>query len=433
MSPKLALGWRIAAVAAAGTAPAAAMVVGATGWLGAGALLRPSPPRAPRMTVRCTAVDVVAGPVPPGPAAAHQRLRLELRGAHAHQPGWFGLWWEGGHGVAGPPEAVGRRRAARTLVAWWGNPPSGQGEDVRLSGDLWPDETIPQLTPGVAVDVPGPLGPLPAWMLPPSTRSAPGWMPDPSSWWQRDPEPPRNADTWLIAVHGRGSARSQALRVVRTTAALGCASLLVSYRNDPGAPGDGTCRLGLDEWADLEAAVAEARARGARRVLLAGWSMGGAIVATFLRRSALAHTVDGVLLDSPVLDWSETIRRVLRSSKLPPGVRAAVARTWRTALRVRGKLDWAELGQHSLSERLTAPLLLIHGTGDELVPVETSDALAAARPDLVSYLRVEGAGHVHSWNHDPVGYDHAVATWATGRIAHDTDDRPPRWPQSTPA
>lgn len=415
--------WRLAGRAGAGAAPALGMAAGVAGWAGAGAVLRPSPPQPPRLPVRCDRVERIAGPVPPGPAAAHPRLRVELRGAHAARPGTFGLWWDGGHGVVGPPHHAGRRHIARTMVAWWGMPPAADGTAMRLAGDVWPDAAIPELMPATAVDVAGPAGPLPAWLLPPSSLRQPAWTPDPTSWWPAEPEPAASADTWLIAVHGRGSSRSQALRVARTLGALGCASLLISYRNDPGAPGDGTCRLGTDEWADVEAAVAEAHARGARRILLAGWSMGGAIVATFLRRSALAASVDGVLLDSPVLDWAAAVRRTLQARKLPPGVRAGLVGSWKAALRVRARLDWAELDQRSLPERLAAPVLLIHGTADDLVPVATSDALAAARPDLVTYLRLDGAEHLHGWNRDPARYDSAVAAWATGRLAHATGNR----------
>jgi fermentation-respiration switch protein FrsA (DUF1100 family) len=145
--------------------------------------------------------------------------------------------------------------------------------------------------------------------------------------------------------------------------------------------------------------------------------MGGAIVATFLRRSSLADAADAVVLDSPVLDWVGAMRRALRSRRLPPGAPAVVTHSVRAALRLHGGLRAGDLVQRSLPERLATPVLLVHGAADDLVPVTTSDALAAARPDLVTYLRVRGAGHVERWNHHPARHDSAVAAWATTRLA----------------
>jgi uncharacterized protein len=52
-------------------------------------------------------------------------------------------------------------------------------------------------------------------------------------------------------------------------------------------------RYGLTEWRDLAAAAQYALARGARRLLLVGYSMGGAIVVSFLEHSPLAARVAG--------------------------------------------------------------------------------------------------------------------------------------------
>ncbi|MDP8958583.1 MAG: alpha/beta hydrolase, partial [Actinomycetota bacterium] len=54
------------------------------------------------------------------------------------------------------------------------------------------------------------------------------------------------------------------------------------------------------------------------------------------------------------------------------------------------------------------PILLFHGEEDETVPIETSRALEAARPQLVTYVQVEGAGHIEAWNANPVAYEASV-------------------------
>ena len=46
--------------------------------------------------------------------------------------------------------------------------------------------------------------------------------------------------------------------------------------------------------------------------------------------------------------------------------------------------------------------------------MESSDALAGARPDIVTYVRVRDATHVRSWNVNPVAYEAAVRDFLQG-------------------
>ncbi len=71
-------------------------------------------------------------------------------------------------------------------------------------------------------------------------------------------------------------------------------------------------------------------------------------------------------------------------------------------------IDWSRVDYLSRTQNLNLPILLFHGDDDPTVPVATSDALAEERPDLVTYHRVSGAGHVRSWNADPNFYEEAV-------------------------
>ncbi|GAA3139485.1 hypothetical protein GCM10010486_01710 [Nonomuraea roseoviolacea subsp. carminata] len=76
--------------------------------------------------------------------------------------------------------------------------------------------------------------------------------------------------TWVVAVHGQNGRRTAELKVLSGVRELGLPFLVISYRNDEGAPRspDGLIHLGADEWRDLEASVRATQGMGARRFVL---------------------------------------------------------------------------------------------------------------------------------------------------------------------
>ena len=241
--------------------------------------------------------------------------------------------------------------------------------------------------------------------------------------WRFTPKGPR--DTWVIGVHGRGAQRTELYRLIGLCLEARLPSLVVSYRTDQWtAQPARLTTLGTTEWRDVEAAMQLAMSRGARRVILAGFSMGGAIVAMTVRRSEFAGAVAGVILDSPALDWGPTLRHVATVRHVPRGIVPVVM----LLARARARVDWAGLNQVASAGEFVHPILLVHGTGDEVTPIWLSDALAEARPDLVTYLRVEGAGHVKAWNVERARYEQAVLGFldvVAGRPGHWRDRLPP--------
>ena len=126
------------------------------------------------------------------------------------------------------------------------------------------------------------LGPMPAWLVPAALKHL----------GDRRPRHQRHSA-------GRACGWSPTLH------RAGLPTLLITYREDLGAPPspDGFHHMGLTEWRDLAAAARYALAHGAQRLVLVGYSMGGAIVAQFMERSPLAPRVAGLVLDAPALDW----------------------------------------------------------------------------------------------------------------------------------
>ncbi|MET4704522.1 alpha/beta fold hydrolase [Frigoribacterium sp. UYMn621] len=246
------------------------------------------------------------------------------------------------------------------------------------------------------VDIPTELGPAPAWLVPaegPSTR-------------------------WVIEVHGRAVRREETLRAVPVFRAAGYTSLLVSYRNDEDAPPspDGRYGLGDTEWHDVEAALRYAIDHGATDVVLMGWSMGGATVLQTLTRSELAGVVRGIVLDSPVIDWVTALRFQGELLGLPNPIRTGVIMLlgMKGAGRLTGQhvpIDLPRLDFVRRSADLHVPILLMHSDDDGFIPSTASLALAAARPDIVSYERFTVAGHTKLWNFDRARWNDAIAHW----------------------
>jgi hypothetical protein len=262
--------------------------------------------------------------------------------------------------------------------------------------EFWPHGPAPDSV-GLSfqeISVDGPLGSYPAWFV------------------------PGDADTWAVAVHGRGADRREALRVLPTLHALGVPTIVVTYRNDDEAPAspDGYYHLGESEWADVGAAVREARSRGARRVVLVGWSMGAAIIGAYLSspdRDLLP--IAGVIWDSPVVDWRAVLRQQARLRKLPSWL-ADLACWWATA-RTGVRFDALDLIRHPPSVR--PPTLVLHGAQDDAVLPSSSQELAAVAERLdwpMRYREFPGAVHTAGWNADPGGYEAAVAEFLTSEV-----------------
>jgi alpha-beta hydrolase superfamily lysophospholipase len=220
---------------------------------------------------------------------------------------------------------------------------------------------------------------------------------------------PGRSDTWAIVVHGINDDPQVGLRIAPALHRTGLPSLLVTYREDLGAPSspDGLHHMGLTEWRDLAAAARYALANGARRLILIGYSMGGAIVTQFMERSALAPRVAGLVLDAPVLDWQSTIAFNATQMGLPSFTATPVE--WMVGARI--DADWSSLDALQHPEDFHLPILLFHGTEDTVVPISDSDAFAAELPRWVAYHRVPRAEHTESWNVDPKLYDQRLAAF----------------------
>jgi alpha-beta hydrolase superfamily lysophospholipase len=274
-------------------------------------------------------------------------------------------------------------------------PTSSLSSDAAFSGWYYsgPEELHLPFTPELIGSV---VGPCPAWLFPAA----------------------RPSDTWVIQIHGRGANRTECLRAVPVFHAAGITSLVVSYRNDGEAPRSrtGTYSLGATEWRDIDAAVGFARRRGAKRVILMGWSMGGAIALQVALNSAHHHVIGGLVLESPVIDWRVVLDHQTKLLGLPHAISGlaigALSAEWASPVtRTGGAIPFDRLDVVSRADELIHPTLILHSDDDGFVPSDASYDLVTRRPDLVEIQTFEVARHTKLWNYDQDRWSESIRSW----------------------
>ena len=224
---------------------------------------------------------------------------------------------------------------------------------------------------------------------------------------------PAEGTTWVIHVHGLGATPAEAEPLFAPLQEAGYPQLSITYRNDEGQPADpsGYYQYGATEWEDVSGAADLALASGAETLVLSGFSTGAAHVMSFLSRQPREMVV-GVLMDSPNIDFGQTVDYAASQRELPlipANVPPTLSATAKFITSLRMGVNWKILDYVAdADETIRQPVLIHHGTEDLRVPVETSIALARVNPDLIQLIQVEGAGHVESYDVDQQGYVDSV-------------------------
>jgi len=171
----------------------------------------------------------------------------------------------------------------------------------------------------------------------------------------------------VLYFHGNAEAAAQNLPLAESLHARGLGVFLAEYRGYGGLASSPS-EKGL--YADGEAVLAELGRLGVlpARVVLVGRSLGSGVAVELATR----HRVAAVVLVSAytsIVDMGRTVTGPLAS------------------LVIRDRFD-------SLSKiaRIASPVVLLHGTRDDVIPVEMGRRLAAARPDA-RWVEVPEATH----------------------------------------
>lgn len=326
-------------------------------------------------------------------AVGEGALTLDLSDG-ALTAGTWGLAWEGGYGELGAvvhsdDTAVVREfQSLRGLVA--------PGQEAILDPVLYDGDPLTAL--GIQYEeltVAGADGPLPAWAI------------------------AGENDTTVVLVHGSAAAgRAEVLRMIPIFTDLGYPVLVASLRGDPGAPTpeSGLFSWGFEEWRDVEAAMLAALVES-DDVVLFGIDAGAAAVAMTLRETGERRSIVGAILDSAVLDLAAV--EDLRVER--DGLGGAIAEWGRALASFRFGVEWTRLDQVSNADQINRPVLVLHGTADEFVPVAVAEQFSAALGDLATYRPFVGGVHNALWNLDQAGYRGAIRSWLAAVDPADED------------
>ncbi len=181
--------------------------------------------------------------------------------------------------------------------------------------------------------------------------------------------PARDGQPLFIYLHGNGANLTARNRRLMALAAQGWGFLAVSYRGYGGSTGSPT-EDGL--IADAEAGYAKARELGVEpdRIFLFGESLGtGVAIALAARRE-----VRGVVLEAPYSSIADVASAIYWYAP----VRYLLHDQFRSDERVK---------------TMRAPLFIMHGDPDRVVPISFGEKLFAAANEPKEFFRVPGGGH----------------------------------------
>jgi fermentation-respiration switch protein FrsA (DUF1100 family) len=199
--------------------------------------------------------------------------------------------------------------------------------------------------------------------------------------------PPKGDRPVVIYFHGNGGSLAWRANRFRSFTADGTGLVALSYRGYGGSTGSPT-EAGL--IADADAAYAFAAARyPAERIAVWGESLGTGVAVAL----AASHKVSRVILESPFTSAADVGAGVYWY--LP--VQLLMKDTFRSNERI---------------DKISAPLLILHGTADTVVPFRFGEKLYALANDPKRFVRLDGGGHS---NLDQFGAQKAIRAFLYDR------------------
>lgn len=225
--------------------------------------------------------------------------------------------------------------------------------------------------------------------------------------------PPSPAGQAVLLLHGLHGNRDQLLPHADYLLEAGYGALLIDFRNHGESEGR-VSSMGFHEIKDARAAYAFLRARrDVKSVAIWGHSMGGAVACKLMSEVNAA----GLFADAAFSDFPALTRA--RGARL--GFPAALSEF--LFIRVFGALsasDPAALRPVDDLAKVQRPVLLLHGSDDEAIPLSQAHRLAAVGAQ-VELSVFQGGGHSDLYELDPVRYRREVLAFLRKAFAASAD------------
>jgi len=214
--------------------------------------------------------------------------------------------------------------------------------------------------------------------------------------------PADGKSTAVVMVHGLGADRRNFLEQVPLFHTLGYTVLLFDCRNHGISGGDGVGpSAGMRESEDVSSAVAFLKDTGGfRKVVAFGMSQGAASSILAAGRDPM---IDGVIAAASFEDMAAMIAGAARgrgTSRFGAALAGNVI-AWRLGAESDGPLK-------AVAHIAPRPILLIHGTSDDVIPNQSSKDLYAHAGEPKQLWLVEGATHWTVLSKQPEELAHRV-------------------------
>ncbi|MEZ6243555.1 MAG: alpha/beta fold hydrolase [Phycisphaerales bacterium] len=170
----------------------------------------------------------------------------------------------------------------------------------------------------------------------------------------------------------------------------GC-SRIVAFDSAGLGESEGVCTLGTREVGDLVALIERVREEG-RSLVVYGWSLGAGMA---IAAAALGTPVDAIIAEAPYRRADTPARNVMHGAGLPWRANLAPAIAMLGASFGVG-IGWRGFDRAELAQRVACPILVLHGSEDEICPVEDGREIATRAPAGELFV-IPGGRHNDLW------------------------------------